>query len=99
MQSELDADYPSLDIQILGVNGIGLEVANPVVTNGRDIPWLQDVTGVDVWNSWSVTYRDVIILDTYNQVYAVYNLTTNSLSVPANYDALLQLFVDAATAP
>ncbi len=98
MQTELDADYPGLDIQILGVNGIGLEVANPVVTNGRDIPWLQDVNGVDVWSSWNVTYRDVIILDQYNQVYAVYNLSTNSLGVPANFDALLLLFVDAATA-
>ncbi len=97
MQGELEADYPGLDIQILGINGIGLEVANPVVTNGRDIPWLQDVAGVDVWSSWNVAYRDVVILDGYNQVFAVYNLTSNSLAVPANFDALLQLFVDAAT--
>ena len=99
MQAELDTDYPSLGIQILGVNGIGLESANPNITNGRDIPWLQDVVTEDVWSSWNVTYRDVFVLDPYNQVYAVYNLTSNSLLTPANYDTLLQLFLDAATAP
>ena len=98
MQTELEADYPGLDIQILGVNGIGLEVANPVITGGRDLPWLQDVAGVDVWSSWSVGYRDVIILDGDNQVVAVFNLSTSSLAIPANFAALKQLFVDTATA-
>jgi hypothetical protein len=96
MQSELEAEYPALDIQILGVNGVGFEVANSVITDGRDLPWLQDVAAQDVWTSWNVTYRDVIILDPYNQVYAVYNLTSNSLAIPPNFDALKQLFVDAA---
>jgi hypothetical protein len=97
MQAELEADYPGLDIQIHGINGIGLEVANPVITSGRTVPWLQDVAGVDVWNSWGVTYRDVFVVDGQNQVVAVYNLSSSSLGVPANFAALKQLFVDAAT--
>jgi hypothetical protein len=99
MQTELNTEHPSLGIQILGVNGIGLEAANPNITDGRNLPWLQDVVTEDVWSSWNVTYRDVFVLDPYNQVYAVYNLTSNNLSADANYDTLLQLFLDAATAP
>ena len=62
----------------------------------RDIPWLQDTAAQDTWGLWGVAYRDVVILDGDNEVYSVFNLTTNSLSVPANYDALKALLVQAA---
>ena len=41
----------------------------------------------------------MIILDAANYPVAVYNLTTNDLTVPANYDALKTLLVDTANAP
>ena len=61
------------------------------------MPWLQDVPAVDVWSTWAVTYRDVIILDEDNVVVGVYNLTTNDLAVPANYAALRDMLISAAT--
>ena len=54
MQNDLDANYPDLDIQILGINAVGRESGNASITSGRDIPWLQDGTpdsGSDVWTS------------------------------------------------
>jgi hypothetical protein len=86
-------------VRILGVNGIGHESGNAQNCAGRTIPWLQDVTTSDVWTSWSVTYRDVVILDPDNVPFAVYNLTTRDLGVPANRDELRNLLTQAATTP
>ena len=41
-----------------------------------------------------LTYRDVIILDADNEVYAVFNLTDNDLDEKANRDALEALLVE-----
>jgi len=104
MQNDLDAGHPQLNIHILGVNAAGLESGNAFITSGRDIPWLQDhdVNGdglSDVWRSWNVTYRDVVILDAENARVGTFNLTTHDLGVPANYNTLRQMFVDAASVP
>lgn len=104
MQMELRADYPQLAIQILGVNEAGYESGNDLATAGRDVPWLQDVDGdgdgqSDVWTSWDVTYRDVVILDAANTRVGVFNLTSQSLQVPDNYNTLRQMLVDAVPEP
>jgi hypothetical protein len=104
MQDDLDADYPELDIQILGVNEVGREADNDLIAKGRDIPWLQDVDDdhdgwSDVWTAWDVIYRDVVILDGENVKVGAFNLSTYNLQVPANYDALRQMLVEAASVP
>ena len=102
MQNDLDANYPDLDIQILGINAVGRESGNTSVTSGRDIPWLQDVTrdsGSDVWTSWDAGYRDVVILDTANVAIGAMNLSTYDLRDPAAYDALKTIFLDTALVP
>ncbi|MCO6458152.1 MAG: hypothetical protein J5I93_22840 [Pirellulaceae bacterium] len=102
MQRDLRTNHPDLQIQILGMNQLGHEGGNPSITDGRDLPWLQDVDAdqngsSDVWlNSWPFAYRDVVILDAENRVLSRYNLTSNDLRVAANYDELKQLFLDAA---
>ncbi len=62
------------------MNQVGREAANETVCNGRDLPWLQETADQDVWGDWAVIYRDVIILDPQNEVFAVYNLTVNNLA-------------------
>jgi len=104
MQNDLDANYLQLDIRILGMNGAGLESGNAFITAGRDIPWLQDLDAngdgwSDVWRSWNVTYRDVVILDAENARVGTFNLTTHDLRIPANYNTLRRMFVDAASVP
>jgi len=98
MQKELGSVSTKKNIQLLGVNGIGLESANSIITAGRTLPWLQDVLAVDVWKSWAVEYRDVVVLDAQNRPVAVYNLTTYDLGNPTNYAKLKSILVDAANA-
>jgi hypothetical protein len=96
MQDELDAAGLPVQVVIHGVNQSGFEAGNDAVTQGRDVPWLQDTVAEDVWTSWGVTFRDVIILDEENFPIAVYNLSTHSLFDPGNYAELKALF-EAAT--
>lgn len=102
MQQDLDTAYPLLDIEILGINEVGMERGNNTITALGDIPWLQDIDSdgnsiSDVWyDSWDITYRDVVVLDADNVPFGVYNLTQNSLSVPENYATLRQMFLDAS---
>jgi len=66
------------------------------MVSGRVLPWLQDVEDQDVWTSWGITYRDVLILDEENRVVDVYNLTSHSLADSANYATLRVKLLDAA---
>lgn len=98
MQNDLDG---TIDVQILGVNKIGYEYANDAMTSGRDIPWLQDVDSddngsSDVWTSWDVRWRDVVILDAENAKVGTFNLAVHDLQVSDDYNALRQMLVDAA---
>ena len=102
MQKELEADYPSLDIQLIGVNKVGQEAGNESATEGRDIPLLQDIDAnddgdSDVWSDWNVEWRDVVILNANNMKVGAYNLTIHNLAYPANYATLKQMLIDAAS--
>jgi len=91
MQDEILAANPASKIRIVGVNGVGYESANHLMTADRDLPWLQDTDSMQVWGSWAAGYRDVIILDEANVRAAVFNLTEHNLTVQEQYDALLAL--------
>lgn len=94
MQTEL----AGTGTDILGVNQIGAESGNNANCDGRDIPWLQDDVDERVWDLWTVTYRDVYILNADNELVAVYNLTTHNLAEAADY-AELKAMIEAAAAP
>lgn len=96
MQDELDVAGLPMEVKILGLNAIGLEAGNEAVCMGRDLPWLQDVTGQNVWMSWNVVWRDVWILDSDNMPVAVYNLTTHNLADPAQYEELKGMLENVA---
>lgn len=98
MQAELDGENHPVEIAILGINEIGHEAGNPSMTEGRTIPWLQDVVDQNVWMSWNVTFRDVVVLNGDNVPIAVYNLTVHDLSNPANYAELKGILTAAAAA-
>ncbi|MFZ5442719.1 MAG: hypothetical protein ACOZQL_22105 [Myxococcota bacterium] len=94
MQLELDAEFPGA-FQFIGVNGIGYEASNAQMTDGRVLPWLQDVPSVEAWALWRVEYRDVVILDSSGRERARFNLTTHDLAQQANRDALKQKLLEA----
>jgi hypothetical protein len=96
IQFSFGQNAPRLAVQILGVNGIGQEADNAVMTSGRSLPWLQDTSQQNVWSAWRVTWRDVVVLDPSNRVVAVFNLTDHDLRRPAARDSLLQILRQAA---
>ena len=105
LQETFDAHFPSLGIQILGMNEIGHDSANAAMSAESDLPWLQDrddnSDGIsDVWGgSWPSAYRDVQIVDRNGDVTDVYNVTNNDLRDADNFRALADLFIDAAVTP
>jgi len=92
-------DDPGFRIAGHGVNAVGHESGNAAVCAGRTLAWLQDQPADNVWGLWAVAQRDCVILDPFGRVFAIHNLTSNDLSVPANYDELKALLLDAAAAP
>ena|SRR5215510_12018997 len=88
MAVEIDSSQTTVPVRILGVNAVGEEASNDLMCAGRVLPWLQDMSGVDVWGKWAVTWRDVVIIDPENKKVAVYNLTQHDLNTPANFDTL-----------
>ena len=87
MQEELfEQGY---DIYILGINESGFEIANEQVTEGRDIPWLQDQDDILMWNEWNVQYRDVLIFDESLTIRKVINLSGFDLRDENNYSSMI----------
>jgi len=86
MQREFDVE--DVAVSIYGLNEIGREAANPGITSGRDLPWLQDDVNEEVWVSWGAAWRDVYLLDANNDFIERLNLTEFDLDDPENYDAL-----------
>ncbi len=103
MQAELEAAHPTLDIQIVGINEIGHDSANALMTDGRSVPWLQDIDAnsnqvSDVWTEqWDVVYRDVVIVDPENTELGAFNVTTYNLAEADNYASLRDILVDVAS--
>jgi len=99
MQADLDTTTTGRPIRILGLNGIGQESGNPLIVAGNTIPWLQDTAAQDVWNRWKVTYRDVIVLHSENNVAGIYNLSDHNLALASNYEALKTLLIEVSNEP
>ena len=96
MQVEINAMELEIPLSILGVNVAGAEAGNNAICQGRQIPWLQDTVTSDVWGSWNVTYRDVVVLDRNNRFVTAYNLTIHDLGNPDFYAALKEILLQAA---
>lgn len=102
LQQELAATYPLLKIQILGINEAGNESGNGQITQGRTLPWLQDVDAdhngqSDVWDeSWQVAFRDVVILNGAGEKVEIHNLTSHDLGTPEYFAELKQKLIDTA---
>jgi hypothetical protein len=78
-----------------GVNEIGEESGNSEMVAGRDLPWLQDVRGVNVWSKWRVTFRDVVVLGPEGEHLFTFNLTEHDLDDAAEYADLKGQLEDA----
>ena len=79
----------------MAINEAGYESGEAKMARLGDLPLLADSANNAVWDSWNVTYRDVVILDGKNECYAVFNVTGNSIEEPANYAKIKALFEGA----
>ena len=82
-----------MEAYIIGINAHDKSIGNETITTGRDLPWLQDDSAVDVWTLWDVEYRDVYILDEENKLVAVYNLSLNDLNQESAYNDLYNIIL------
>jgi hypothetical protein len=96
MQVEIDAAHPAKQVRLLGVNAVGAEAGNAAACAGRTLPWLQDVPGQQVWQSWAANYRDVVILGPGNVKLTVYNLSAHNLADTASFNGLKRILLAAA---
>ena len=97
MQMSFDeTDALQTDIQIIGINEINFSTSESFVAD-RPVPWLQDESDVDVWSSWSVRFRDLVLLDEQNHPVEVFNLTDVDLSNADNYGEVEAAFIRLAT--
>jgi hypothetical protein len=96
MQDDLLMDNPATIIRIGGINIIGAETGNSLITAGHDLFWLQDTVDEHVWTQLQIQYRDVLILDVDNIPVGVYNLTSHNLGDAAYYAELKALLKQAA---
>ena len=97
MQDELESAYPNLDIDLFAINMSGAGSGISYFTASQHLPVVQDDSILQIWSIWGGVWRDVFILDQNNVLVHTYNLTQYSLSDSANYDTLMQLFIDTAT--
>ena len=88
-----------MNVTIIGINEVGFESGNPLISSSGDLPMLQDVEAVNLWDSWAVTYRDVVLVGPDGKKVGVYNLTQNNLNNDTPYAELKAMLVDAATLP
>ena len=96
MEADLAKKHPELSVALLSIDAVGRDDGLPDLAKVGDLPCLQDTAKDDVWGSWGAEWRDVYVLNDENEVTAVYNLTLNSLSEPANYATLEALLIAAA---
>lgn len=81
-------------LHIVGINAAGLEGANPDITYGRVLPWLQDPDDA-VWRLYGAAWRDIFLLDADGVVLDERNLTEFSLTDGANAAAYADVLRDA----
>tara|TARA_B100000029_G_scaffold28139_1_gene27370 strand:- start:115 stop:333 length:219 start_codon:yes stop_codon:yes gene_type:complete len=66
------------------------------MTEGRDLPLLQDTIEANWWGHWEVEWRDVVILDREGEIVGIFNLTLHDLREEVEYQLLKSMLLEAA---
>ncbi|MCC7373306.1 MAG: hypothetical protein IT581_01530 [Verrucomicrobiales bacterium] len=89
IQAEVNAANTGLRVEIVGINKPTQAAFNNLVAESLNVlPWLQDTAQQDAWGKWQATWRDVLVLDSFNRPVLKDNLTTHDLGQVQNYNAL-----------
>lgn len=82
-------------MRFLGVNRADGADDASLATDGHTIALLQDDEEQDVWGSWEVEWRDLVVLDAENRVVGVMNLTEYDLGEEENVQLVRELVAEA----
>ena len=99
VQDDLEANYSSLGIQILGINSIGSEAGNALITTLVALPWLQDNVNAAVADLWGAAPRELVILDEDNLPIHRQDLTLADVCSSAHASSLLNRLVTSVSPP
>jgi hypothetical protein len=99
-------DQTDLPVEIIGIHDLG-QTTSATMYTGRQLSWVRENAQFRPWQTWRVpvasrpaqqiVWRDLVILDENNEFYAVQSLTDESLTVPANRQALTNVLKAAAS--
>ena len=96
IEQELAEDGSDLSVEIVGINAIGKEADNGVITANVRLKWLQDDEFHRVWDDWDPQYRDVYILNTKTMLMDKINLTQYDMGIDKNRTKLKNMLLEAA---
>lgn len=82
-------------MRFLGVNRADGADDATLATAEHSIALLQDDEEQDVWGSWEVEWRDLVVLDAENRVVGVMNLTEYDLGEEENVQRVRELVAEA----
>jgi len=84
------------NIKIVGINGINFsgEDSSGMISD-NSLPWLQDNSTENIWDSWNVELRDFIIFNPDGEYYAKINLTQIDPMNDQNYNEIKNLLINA----
>ena len=84
------------NIKIIGINGINFsgEDSSGMISE-NSLPWLQDNSTENIWDSWNVELRDFIIFNPDGEYYAKINLTQIDPMNDQNYNEIKNLLINA----
>ena len=78
------------------MNHIDKSNGNESITADRDLPWLQDVADVGLWEQWGVEYRDVYLVGADSTYNSQYNLSALDLTNDDNKQTLIDALTTLA---
>lgn len=97
LNAELAAMGLPVPVTVLGINRPGREEGNPTLTDGVDLPWLQDTAQANVFGTWEhEVLRELKIVGRTGEEVATFDLNVQDPGDEANYQAIKQALVDAA---
>lgn len=89
----------AVPVSLLGINEIGYESGNDTINDGHTLPWLQDVPGEDVFDTWPpARIRELKIVGRDGVVSATFDLNDADPNDTSHADAIVQALLDAAEA-
>ena len=98
MQAEFNASEEGPAISIIAINEAGYGTPSNYEATGAkgSLPVLQDEAEINMWDSWEVVYRDVIVLNACGEKVGTFNLTSKSIQTEDNYAELKEMMLEAA---